>query len=323
MVASLQAITVRVEAGVEGKGANIAAARPAPGMMAYCTVSGSGFTAGIMYGRNYGGGIAVAGVFSSVDRLGNLVICSQVKTAKWEKMLIIHHTISMTNLNYIKLLFIILDASTQVNEFSAKDLATAIPLRFPSDQDALKSSNVKLISNDLARLYRMQFLSRRRIKREVNSGGNLCNRGYMYMYRLNKQGRSYIEYLKATYPYGKDFQDYFKHVAMKINPKTVAYLHLFKKSMADSIEDDDEEYVQYLYRLSDFAKGRYSRFAPRIGLEYLKNLIETKRKLKERNEKLGKKNEKLESKLERLEKRLDKCRERNRLLLQYSLYSRK
>jgi hypothetical protein len=58
--------------------------------------------------------------------------------------------------------------------------------------------SIKRLSNDLARLYKMSFLKRRRVKRQVTTNsGKVCNRGYCYEYQISKQGFSYLSYLRS------------------------------------------------------------------------------------------------------------------------------
>ncbi len=55
---------------------------------------------------------------------------------------------------------------------------------------------IKLISNDLRRLYAMGFLKRRRVKRKCKTKkGKICFRGYEYRYSISSQGWKYLEYL--------------------------------------------------------------------------------------------------------------------------------
>jgi hypothetical protein len=65
-----------------------------------------------------------------------------------------------------------------------------------SGYSAYETAMTKRLSNDLNRLYRMTFLTRKRAKREVTTRRGLkCNRGYKYVYRISSQGRSYVNYL--------------------------------------------------------------------------------------------------------------------------------
>lgn len=60
----------------------------------------------------------------------------------------------------------------------------------------LSKFSVKRISRDLDRLYKMEFLGARRVKREVyTKRGTKCHRGYKYMYHVTAQGRQYYNYL--------------------------------------------------------------------------------------------------------------------------------
>jgi len=54
----------------------------------------------------------------------------------------------------------------------------------------------KVVSNELARLYRMGFLSRKAVPRKVKTkSGKIANRGIEYRYSFTKQGIKYLSYL--------------------------------------------------------------------------------------------------------------------------------
>ncbi len=101
-------------------------------------------------------------------------------------------------LSFDELLFI-LGGLYGENEFdsrtAARDLQNIlIPLR--KDPRLVKRLQPKIVSNDLRRLYMMGFLRRRRVKRECRTkSGKKGYKGYKYMYRINRQGWDYIEYL--------------------------------------------------------------------------------------------------------------------------------
>jgi hypothetical protein len=55
---------------------------------------------------------------------------------------------------------------------------------------------MKMISNDLRRLYTMGLLRRRRVKRECRTrSGKTCFRGYEYKYVISHRGWRYLNYL--------------------------------------------------------------------------------------------------------------------------------
>ena len=184
------------------------------------------------------------------------------------------------NMYYRLLLAIIDKISLQDAEFSARVLSQRIIEQLPS---LSSSTNIKLISNDLNRLYRMQLLSRKKVKRPV--GGGYEYRGFMYAYTLNKQGRSYVEYLKRTF-FHPDFQEYMKKFSIRTNPHAVLALSEIERNIGQKIDDLDETYAEYLYLHSKPRKGRYGRFPTRISFEFVKELMERKHKLEQENERL-------------------------------------
>jgi hypothetical protein len=73
---------------------------------------------------------------------------------------------------------------------------------FTTDSLALRLNRPKKqLSNSLARLQRMGFLKRERVKRPcVTLKGTFCYKGFQYRYKLSKQGQSYIRWLKDQKP---------------------------------------------------------------------------------------------------------------------------
>jgi hypothetical protein len=69
---------------------------------------------------------------------------------------------------------------------------------FTTDALALRLNRPKKrLSNSLARLHRMGFLKRERVKRpSVTLKGTFCYKGFQYRYKLSKQGQSYIRWLR-------------------------------------------------------------------------------------------------------------------------------
>ena len=62
----------------------------------------------------------------------------------------------------------------------------------------LSRSLLKTYSNDLNRLYRMRFLKRKRVKRQViTRTGKRCNRGVAYVFSIGRQGHSYCKWLRT------------------------------------------------------------------------------------------------------------------------------
>lgn len=174
----------------------------------------------------------------------------------------------------------IIDRLYPADEFDARSLWQYVVVKFP-----ILSSSVttKLVSNDLNRLYRMQLLSRRKAKRTI-LGGEIC-RGFMYVYWLNKQGKSYIDYLKRTF-FHPDFEEYVKKFALRTNVHSALTLRYIEKNIGEKTDDLDEAYAEYLYLYSIRQKGRHKRFPTRVSFEFVKALMEQKRKLEQENEKL-------------------------------------
>ena len=86
------------------------------------------------------------------------------------------------------------------NEFDSRTAAEAISrylYQKRKDPRILKRTRPKLISNDLRRLYQMGFLKRRKVPRECrNKKGKVYNCGSKYMYKITRQGWSYLEHLE-------------------------------------------------------------------------------------------------------------------------------
>ncbi|WP_297510641.1 hypothetical protein [Thermococcus sp.] len=86
------------------------------------------------------------------------------------------------------------------NEFDSRTAAEAISrylYRKRKDPRILKRTRPKLISNDLRRLYQMGFLKRRKVPRECrNKKGRVYNCGSKYMYKITRQGWSYLKHLE-------------------------------------------------------------------------------------------------------------------------------
>lgn len=169
---------------------------------------------------------------------------------------------------------------TFTEEFDARSVYQYILTK--SAPQALKTS-IKLISNDLGRLYRMQLVSRKKVKRVVGDGYSY--RGFMYSYRLNKQGKSYINYLGLTLN-SADLQRHRKKYELRTNVHTVLPIWKIEENMGDKLDDLDTTYAEYAYLNSDLVRGRYKRFPVKISFTFVKELIEKKHRLEEENEKL-------------------------------------
>lgn len=76
--------------------------------------------------------------------------------------------------------------------FNAKNVAMGLRAVYPLDPSVQRLATTKKISSDLVRLYKMGFLSRKRMKRLViTRNGKTCYRGFVYFYHFTKQGISY------------------------------------------------------------------------------------------------------------------------------------
>jgi len=100
-------------------------------------------------------------------------------------------------MQYKILLFHLLEMTKRTPFFSARAVTDSLRTAFANDPLILRQTTGKKISNDLARLSRMQLLSRKRVKRPVITRNmRICYRGYRYLYRVSKQGLSYYSYLQ-------------------------------------------------------------------------------------------------------------------------------
>jgi len=88
-----------------------------------------------------------------------------------------------------------------------RDLLLIIDESFPHKTFTVESLALKLnrpkkqLSNSLARLNRMGFLNKERMRRPcITSEGTVCFKGFQYKYKLSKQGESYIRWLRERKP---------------------------------------------------------------------------------------------------------------------------
>lgn len=173
-----------------------------------------------------------------------------------------------------------IDRLCPAGELDARSLSLFIAENFPAFSPSIKT---KLVSNDLNRLYRMQLLSRKKMKRTV-LGGEIY-RGFMYVYWLNKQGRSYVEYLKRTY-FHPDFEDYLKKFGLRTNPRSMIAVRQIETDIGGKLDELGETYAEYAYLHSIQQNGRHNRFPIRISFEFVKKLMAQKRKLEQENDRL-------------------------------------
>ncbi|MGI0019467.1 MAG: hypothetical protein ACREAY_03240 [Nitrososphaera sp.] len=127
-------------------------------------------------------------------------------------------------------------------------------------------------------------MSRKKVKRSVG-GADDEYKGYMYTYYLNKQGRSYVDYLKRTL-YWPDFQEYYKKILIRTDWRAAVFLNHVESNLNKKTDELDETYAEYLYLYSKIKTGRNKRFPTRISFEFVKNLMERKQKLEQENEQL-------------------------------------
>ena len=110
----------------------------------------------------------------------------------------------------------------------------------------------KVVSNELARLYKMGFLSRKISPRKVKTkSGKIANRGIQYKYSITRQGIKYMEYLLNS-PSPKDK----KYDAL--NLRIEEYVAVMKKNgVLSSLEEemkmrkDIEIILRGLYKVYD------------------------------------------------------------------------
>ena len=92
-------------------------------------------------------------------------------------------------MNFRALLSLIANRYGDRTTFTSRRLATAIGRPF------------KETSNGLRILQNMHFLSRKRVSRDcLTSSGKPCRRGYEYEYSINRQGLSYVRWLREGKP---------------------------------------------------------------------------------------------------------------------------
>ena len=195
--------------------------------------------------------------------------------------LYVRHTNSMTNVHYRMMLAVIDTLSTQNPQFSARTVFQYITNQL---SQPVPATTIKIVSNDLSRLYRMQLLSRKRVKRPV-SGGEGEFKGYMYTYYLNKQGRSYVDYLKRTF-YWLDFQEYCRKFLIRTDWRAAVVLNHIESNFNKKMDDLDETYAEYVYFHLKSKISKNKRFPTRISFEFVKKLMERKQRLEQENEQL-------------------------------------
>ena len=93
-------------------------------------------------------------------------------------------------------------SSYENNYFDTTTAAAALLILAHLDPDKrisstpLRSFSIKRISSELDKLYRMNFLRRRKTARKICVNGKSFNRGYKYSYRISSQGSKYVTWLR-------------------------------------------------------------------------------------------------------------------------------
>src|SRR5437867_5643911 len=141
------------------------------------------------------------------------------------------------------------------------------------------TSQLKLVSNSLARLYRMQFLKRKRVKRICKQGEKTFNRGYKFNYCLTKQGWNHIKHLKSG-PH-RALSSIMKLMSdLALDPDINPLIMKYADSLPNSIKDLAPFYVIGMSPSVLRVKGRYQRFPPKAQIILLHRLEHVARELK-------------------------------------------
>ena len=130
---------------------------------------------------------------------------------------------------------------------------------------------MKRTSDQLARLYRMGFLSRRRVRRICSTArGRRCYRGFMYLYRINKQGQDYLTYRKnepplqisadlslgpTGIPTGAQLKGRYRRFPPRLYPWTATVLDNIKKEFASKDSQIAQLRVELRQSESDLAEA--------------------------------------------------------------------
>lgn len=134
----------------------------------------------------------------------------------------------------------------------------------------------KRISNDLNRLYRMQLLKRKRIKRTVTTRtGKSCKRGFRYVYSMTKQGISYSHYLETPRPFRLFQQGLERKINFFRDIDNLPAIALIKRSSPAMQVYDYKKIEGLIYPMMNKEyKGGYNRFPPKVDLALLFHAIE-------------------------------------------------
>ena len=143
--------------------------------------------------------------------------------------------------------------------------------------DILRSMSKKRISNDLAKLYRMGFLSRKRVKRVVRSErGRRVSRGYEFRYHVTNKGYNYTLYKIGESLHRKE--KYTPHYAHKNWEHERAQLGFYKKRV---------EEMKRRYDTMEFLAEHYKKEYDVCEIEremYVKDIEKLRMKIKKLSE---------------------------------------
>lgn len=155
----------------------------------------------------------------------------------------------------------------------------------------LKKLSIKMISNDLGRLWKMGFLKRTLVKRRCEtSQGKKCFRGREYKYSISKHGWSYLRYLNEKTDWLQ------RHLEEKYWLADM----LIRRYLDSNVPEERREYEWNsweLAKLTQLSKRKgYRRFPMR------KDYIEYRAEMNEKDDLVRKLNKELEGELEEKEK---------------------
>jgi hypothetical protein len=167
-------------------------------------------------------------------------------------------------------------SSSGKQEFDSREVSIYIVMQFIT-RDYRKdlriglANNVKRISNDLNRLYRMQLLKRKRIKRNCkikrsSNDGKTCDKGFMFRYSFTRQGLRYIRYLRTNKmtPLEVSIR---QSSDLEKDPKFLVSRVITQETFPPQLALVAWKYVFFLnnlYNRKVELKGRYRRFPPKI-----------------------------------------------------------
>ena len=186
----------------------------------------------------------------------------------------------------------------------------------------------KVVSNEMARLYRMGFLSRRAVPRKVKTkSGKIVNRGIEYQYSFTKQGMKYLAYL---------IKNGSGSLPEELDPELEVILSKMRKegeikSYENEIELREMTKLMWKIWFKEKDDGKIKVFTPKgwspankklikildhekliknINIEQAYEFRDENEKLKEKIKELEEELEKKNKEIERLQGELKKCKEK-------------